>query len=167
MTILGNCNTRRQHAGIRGLCDSIVGREMRARYSFSQPTIRNSQEEYGLQQRRTPWSNPQSADGGTGSRIFAHRHYMYVRYSSFRLLRPALLIIHPVEALRIALEKLGYKETNHGSAVFKNMREIEMWTEAVNAKFFGIGKPYGPAEWDQLLGHCMVSGRSYKAPCGN
>ncbi|KAJ7323597.1 P-loop containing nucleoside triphosphate hydrolase protein [Mycena albidolilacea] len=59
-------------------------------------------------------------------------------------------------SLRIALEKLGYKETNHGSAVFKNMREIEMWTEAVNAKFFGIGKPYGRAEWDQLLGHCMA-----------
>jgi hypothetical protein len=33
---------------------------------------------------------------------------------------------------------------------------MEMWTEAINAKFFGMGKPYGRAEWDQLPGHCMA-----------
>jgi hypothetical protein len=85
--------------------------------------------------------------------------------TTFPVLRLTLLIIHPVEALRIALEKLGYKETNHGFTVAQNLREVEMWTEAINAKFFGIGKPFGCAEWDQLLGHCMVSGHSYKARC--
>ncbi|KAJ7828337.1 hypothetical protein B0H14DRAFT_3144249 [Mycena olivaceomarginata] len=31
-----------------------------------------------------------------------------------------------------------------------------MWAEAINAKFFGRGKPYGKEEWDQLLGHCQA-----------
>ncbi|KAF7352156.1 putative nad dependent epimerase dehydratase [Mycena venus] len=57
---------------------------------------------------------------------------------------------------RIALEKLGYNETNHGFTVATRPLEMEMWTEAINAKFFGKGKPYGRAEWDQLLGHCMA-----------
>ncbi|KAF7307273.1 hypothetical protein MIND_00521100 [Mycena indigotica] len=59
-------------------------------------------------------------------------------------------------ALRIALETLGYRETNHGFAVWSNLSEIEMWTEAINAKFFGKGKGYGKEEWDALLGHCMA-----------
>ncbi|KAJ7455868.1 P-loop containing nucleoside triphosphate hydrolase protein [Mycena latifolia] len=50
-------------------------------------------------------------------------------------------------SLRIALETLGYKETNHGPY---------QWTEAINAKYHGKGKPYGRAEWDRLLGHCMA-----------
>ncbi|KAF7352155.1 hypothetical protein MVEN_01178700 [Mycena venus] len=59
-------------------------------------------------------------------------------------------------SMRIALEKLGYNETNHGFTVSESPLEMEMWTEAINAKFFGKGKPYGRAEWDQLLGHCMA-----------
>jgi len=59
-------------------------------------------------------------------------------------------------SMRIALEKLGYNETNHGFTVSTSPLEMEMWTEAINAKFFGKGKPYGRAEWDQLLGHCMA-----------
>lgn len=31
-----------------------------------------------------------------------------------------------------------------------------MWVAAYRAKFHGEGKPFGKAEWDQLLGHCMV-----------
>jgi hypothetical protein len=31
-----------------------------------------------------------------------------------------------------------------------------MWIEAMNAKFKGIGKPYGKDEWDALLGHCQA-----------
>ena len=30
--------------------------------------------------------------------------------------------------------------------------EAEMWGEAIDAKFFGKGKPFGRKEWDQLLG---------------
>ena len=32
-----------------------------------------------------------------------------------------------------------------------------MWVEAINAKFKGIGKPYGKPEWDALLGHCQAA----------
>ncbi|KAF7307272.1 hypothetical protein MIND_00521000 [Mycena indigotica] len=59
-------------------------------------------------------------------------------------------------SMRIALETLGYRETNHGFAVWTNFSEMEMWTEAINAKYFGKGKPYGKKEWDALLGHCMA-----------
>ncbi|KAJ7202522.1 hypothetical protein GGX14DRAFT_570628 [Mycena pura] len=58
----------------------------------------------------------------------------------------------------------GYRETNHGSTVCMNLGEMEMWTEAINATFFGKGTPYGRAEWDQLLGHCMPS-RTRRTSC--
>ena len=32
-----------------------------------------------------------------------------------------------------------------------------MWIEAIEAKFEGKGKPFEREDWDQLLGHCMVS----------
>ncbi|KAJ7218446.1 P-loop containing nucleoside triphosphate hydrolase protein [Mycena pura] len=59
-------------------------------------------------------------------------------------------------SMRVALELLGYHETNHGFRVMMNPSDREMWTEAINAKFFGKGRLYGRAEWDQLLGHCMA-----------
>jgi hypothetical protein len=31
-----------------------------------------------------------------------------------------------------------------------------MWLDAMRAKFEGEGKPFGKAEFDQLLGHCQV-----------
>ena len=59
-------------------------------------------------------------------------------------------------ALQVALETLGYKDTHHMANVLSNPVEADMWTEAINAKFFGKGKPFGREEWDQLLGHCQV-----------
>ncbi|KAJ6573105.1 P-loop containing nucleoside triphosphate hydrolase protein [Mycena vulgaris] len=59
-------------------------------------------------------------------------------------------------SMREALKTLGYKATHHGMAVISNPPEADMWTEAINAKFFGKGKPYGLEEWDQLLGHCQA-----------
>ncbi|KAJ7127634.1 hypothetical protein C8R44DRAFT_778624 [Mycena epipterygia] len=59
-------------------------------------------------------------------------------------------------SMRIALEMLEYKKTNHGFAVWTNPSERAMWTEAINAKFFGKGRLYGRADWDRLLGHCMA-----------
>lgn len=32
-----------------------------------------------------------------------------------------------------------------------------MWVDAFERKYEGKGKPFGREEWDQLLGHCMVS----------
>ncbi|KAJ7457748.1 hypothetical protein FB451DRAFT_1047209 [Mycena latifolia] len=59
-------------------------------------------------------------------------------------------------SMRSALETLGYKDTHHMQTVLANPIEVEMWTEAVDAKFFGKGKPYGREEWDQLLGNCQA-----------
>ncbi|KAJ7290792.1 P-loop containing nucleoside triphosphate hydrolase protein [Mycena rebaudengoi] len=59
-------------------------------------------------------------------------------------------------SMQAALEMLGYKETHHGAAVVSNALEADMWMEAIDAKFFGKGQPYGREEWDQLLGHCQA-----------
>ncbi|KAJ7457760.1 hypothetical protein FB451DRAFT_1047112 [Mycena latifolia] len=68
----------------------------------------------------------------------------------------ALGFCHTVLPMRAALDTLGYKDTHHMQMVLANPIEVEMWTEAVDAKFFGKGKPYGREEWDQLLGHCQA-----------
>ncbi|KAJ7258165.1 P-loop containing nucleoside triphosphate hydrolase protein [Mycena rebaudengoi] len=54
-------------------------------------------------------------------------------------------------SMTVALEKLGYK-THHLSKGMFNPHELDMWTEAMNAKFLGKGKVYGREEWDQVLG---------------
>jgi hypothetical protein len=58
--------------------------------------------------------------------------------------------------MREALEVLGYRETHHMQSVLRNPAEVDMWREAIDAKFFGKGKPYGREEWDQLLGQCQA-----------
>jgi hypothetical protein len=42
------------------------------------------------------------------------------------------------------------------SVLTENPSDSGMWVEAIDAKYKGIGKPYGREEWDKLLGHCMV-----------
>jgi hypothetical protein len=42
------------------------------------------------------------------------------------------------------------------SVFTENPKDAEMWVEAIDAKYKGVGKPYGREEWDKLLGHCMV-----------
>ena len=42
-------------------------------------------------------------------------------------------------------------------AILENPPDAYMWREAVDAKYYGIGRPYGKEDWDALLGHCMVS----------
>ncbi|KAJ7271098.1 hypothetical protein C8J57DRAFT_1716273 [Mycena rebaudengoi] len=37
-----------------------------------------------------------------------------------------------------------------------NPLDIDMWTDALNARFFGKGKPLPAPEWEQLLEHCEV-----------
>lgn len=60
-------------------------------------------------------------------------------------------------SLRQALINLGYKDCYHfASTLQENPRDTELWLEALNAKFKGIGKEYGKAEWDALLGHCQA-----------
>ncbi|KAJ7937000.1 P-loop containing nucleoside triphosphate hydrolase protein [Mycena leptocephala] len=45
-----------------------------------------------------------------------------------------------------SLEMLGYVQTNHGRHVFANPFEMDMWIEAMNARF----------DWDRMLGHCQA-----------
>ncbi|KAJ7767687.1 P-loop containing nucleoside triphosphate hydrolase protein [Mycena metata] len=59
-------------------------------------------------------------------------------------------------SMRDALEIMGYNAVHHMQSIFANPLQNEMWTEAINAKFFGRGRPYGKEEWDQLLGHCQA-----------
>jgi len=61
-------------------------------------------------------------------------------------------------SMQMALQILGYNETYHGFALLANFRDAEMWLEALDAKYNpqnGL-KPFGRAEWDQLLGHCAA-----------
>jgi hypothetical protein len=44
---------------------------------------------------------------------------------------------------------LGYR-TYHGAEVMRNgVSHLEVFEEALNAKYFGVGKPYGKAEFDK------------------
>ncbi|KAK2596423.1 hypothetical protein N8I77_013314 [Diaporthe amygdali] len=50
-----------------------------------------------------------------------------------------------------ALTILGYR-TYHGAEVMaRGVSHLEMFEEALNAKYFGVGKPYGRAEFDKWL----------------
>ena len=41
----------------------------------------------------------------------------------------------------------------HGFTLILNLRDSEMWNEALDAKFFGKGERFTRSEWDQLLGN--------------
>lgn len=43
----------------------------------------------------------------------------------------------------------------------ENPLDVSMWVEAIDAKYSGVGKPYGKEEFDKLLGHCMVCNLSF------
>lgn len=60
-----------------------------------------------------------------------------------------------LQAMRLALEQLGYHTTYHGyHAALGNPRDCEMWLHALKAKLLGQGNVFGRREFDQLLGHC-------------
>jgi len=52
---------------------------------------------------------------------------------------------------------LGISDVYHMvTVVEENPSDVLMWVEAIDAKYKGVGKPYGKEEFDKLLGHCMV-----------
>lgn len=56
-----------------------------------------------------------------------------------------------------AYKIFGYDNPYHFSSIFANVQDADMWNEALRAKLSngtGRDKPYGRAEFDQLLGHC-------------
>ena len=62
--------------------------------------------------------------------------------------------------MKVALDILGYGETYHFSEIYINAPDVDMWMEALEAKYKGIGKPFEREQWDQLLGHCgAVTGK--------
>ncbi len=55
-------------------------------------------------------------------------------------------------SMREAYAILGYEQPYHFASIVGNCKDADMWNEALRAKFEGLGKPYGRAEFDQLLG---------------
>ena len=55
-----------------------------------------------------------------------------------------------------ALKELGYTPYHMAVAMDSPKSSLGLWTEALQAKFEGKGKPYTREDWDQLLGHCMA-----------
>ncbi|KAJ7327843.1 P-loop containing nucleoside triphosphate hydrolase protein, partial [Mycena albidolilacea] len=55
-------------------------------------------------------------------------------------------------SMRAALSVLGYGNAHHIGRVMANPAEMDSWNAAINAKFRDEGTPYGPKEWDALLG---------------
>lgn len=45
---------------------------------------------------------------------------------------------------------------HYATIISENLRDAELWEEALKAKYEDQGKPYGRKEWDALLGHCMA-----------
>jgi len=58
--------------------------------------------------------------------------------------------------MKAALQILGYDDVYHMTNTWMSLRDADMWVEAYDAKLKGIGKPFGRAEFDKLLGHCMA-----------
>jgi hypothetical protein len=54
--------------------------------------------------------------------------------------------------MQTALDALGYS-SYHSTCFFSSIRDCDVWNEALDAKFFGIGKPFTLEDWDQVLGH--------------
>jgi hypothetical protein len=65
-------------------------------------------------------------------------------------------------SMQKALTILGYPNTYHFSAFYDNVRDCDLWIEAMNAKFNGKGKIPDKAFFDGLLGHV---GAVTDAPC--
>ena len=53
--------------------------------------------------------------------------------------------------MQAALNILGYN-CYHSSVFFSNIRDCDMWNDAMDAKYLGHGPRFTRTEWDQLLG---------------
>lgn len=69
-------------------------------------------------------------------------------------------------SMRKALETLGYPDPYHFSSLYDNVRDCDLWIEAITAKFHGGKEDSSVPDWkvffDGLLGHC---GAVTDAPC--
>ncbi|KAJ7730251.1 hypothetical protein DFH07DRAFT_175137 [Mycena maculata] len=58
-------------------------------------------------------------------------------------------------SMRAALKLAG---RNESPTPLGSPPDIDRWTEALNSRFFGKGPKIAGQEWEQLLGHCEMSG---------
>jgi hypothetical protein len=59
-------------------------------------------------------------------------------------------------SLRTALQELGFRDCYHMmSASVENPPDCLMWSDALAAKYDGVGT-FGREQWDQLFGHCQA-----------
>jgi hypothetical protein len=65
-------------------------------------------------------------------------------------------------SMQKALTILGYPNPYHFSSFYDNVRECDLWVEALNAKYYGKSEMPDKAFWDGLLGHV---GAVTDAPC--
>lgn len=63
--------------------------------------------------------------------------------------------------MQVALKILGYENPYHFSSMYGNIKDVDMWLEALQAKYHGVGT-FGRAEFDKLLGHVAAV---TDAPC--
>lgn len=54
--------------------------------------------------------------------------------------------------MQLALNILGYP-CYHGLSLFANLRDCDMWNEALDAKYCAKGARFSRQDWDQLLGN--------------
>ena len=65
--------------------------------------------------------------------------------------------------MRAALIQLGFVDCYHMFSVMEeNPKDADMWVEAFEAKFEGKRKPWAKADFDKVLGHCMVCLRRFQ-----
>ena len=57
-------------------------------------------------------------------------------------------------SMQAALAILGVNHTYHGFDTFDHPEDWEYWERATDAKWFGVGRPFGRDEYDEFLAHC-------------
>lgn len=59
-------------------------------------------------------------------------------------------------AIYTALKQLGYHPYHMVEAMKDPKTQLALWEDALNAKYRGIGKPFGRTELDKILGNFDV-----------
>jgi len=68
-----------------------------------------------------------------------------------------IIILTTFLALKVALEKLGYR-VYHGSVAVRrwDKKHLALWDEALKAKYLGEGKPWTGDDLDKILQNYAV-----------
>ena len=58
--------------------------------------------------------------------------------------------------MTIALQELGYGEVYHKRSAYASGRNVELWIQALEAKYKGRGTPFARDQWDSIFGDRKV-----------